>query len=351
MKKERMLWPDILRIIASFFVVLIHVTSVGISDYEVGSLTWGVNLFLNSIGHWAIPVFFMISGMLFLSPERELPVKKLFTQYVRRVVLCIVVWGFLYSLLDQYIYSKVSVKSIAVAIYGILTGNTGYHMWFLYVLLILYITTPILRILIVNATKRQLQYVIVVWFLFSLCVGQLNYFAEFFLGTEELLPYNALVITGHSGYFLIGYYFKAYPVSKKWRYVLYIAALLLIATMPVVNILLSCFTGEHSIDVIISPTGIYNCVVASAVFVFVSNLRENGCSERIRKSFHKLAERTFGIYLLHVLFIFLIFRILKADFLALCPPVMALGYCVIIYTLSLLSAWILSKFPIVKKLV
>lgn len=35
MRPERIVYPDILRILTAFLVVLFHVTSVGISDYEI----------------------------------------------------------------------------------------------------------------------------------------------------------------------------------------------------------------------------------------------------------------------------------------------------------------------------
>lgn len=131
MMNKRMLYPDLLRILASFLVVLIHVTSVKINEGHSETSAWVVCMVLNSMSHWAVPIFFMISGMLFLDPEREFTMEKLFRKHIARVVLCLVVWGFFYSLLDQYIFGGLSLRSPFLAVYGIITGNTGYHLWFL----------------------------------------------------------------------------------------------------------------------------------------------------------------------------------------------------------------------------
>ena len=177
MNDKRVGYFDILRIVSIFFVIVIHVTSVGLRLCETATPTWNVNWLLNSVSRWAVPVFFMVSGALFLDPRRELSIKKLYTKNISRIAICIIVWGFFYSLLDQYLYGTLSAKSILIAVYGIITGNTGYHLWFLYTLIMLYIATPLFRLITCHASKRRLEYALVVWIIFSLIAGQINSFA------------------------------------------------------------------------------------------------------------------------------------------------------------------------------
>lgn len=83
MDDKRVGYFDILRIVSIFFVIVIHVTSVGLRLCETATPTWNVNWLLNSVSRWAVPVFFMVSGALFLDPRRELSIKKLYT-YIQR---------------------------------------------------------------------------------------------------------------------------------------------------------------------------------------------------------------------------------------------------------------------------
>lgn len=175
---QRKNYFDLLRVISSFAVVVIHVTSAAMNTTEVSSQTYMANALLNSIMRWAVPVFFMISGALFLDPKREVTTKKLFTKIIPHFVICIIIWGGIYSILDQYLYGTLSVKSILIALYGIITGNTGYHLWFLYDILMLYIAVPIFRLITCNATKRQIEYALAVWFVVSIGVGHMNMIAE-----------------------------------------------------------------------------------------------------------------------------------------------------------------------------
>jgi CBS-domain-containing membrane protein len=46
--------------------------------------------------------------------------------------------------LDQYLYSTLTLKSVFITLYGIVTGQSGYHLWFLYTLLMLYVAVPVL---------------------------------------------------------------------------------------------------------------------------------------------------------------------------------------------------------------
>ena len=217
MNDKRVGYFDILRIVSIFFVIVIHVTSVGLRLCETATPTWNVNWLLNSVSRWAVPVFFMVSGALFLEPSREITLKKLYKKSIFHIVVCIIVWGFFYSLLDQYIYGTLSAKSVPVAVYGIVTGNTGYHLWFLYTLVMLYIAVPLFRLITCHGSKRQLEYALVVWGVFSLLIGQINAFAaETGLGSD-LLPYSPFVIAGYGGYFLLGYYLMLNPLKGKLK--------------------------------------------------------------------------------------------------------------------------------------
>ena len=232
MAKKRLVYPDLLRVIASFAVILIHVTSKGISGYEINTSVWTSSVIINSLCRWSVPMFFMVSGMFYLDPQKEVDIKKLFTKSIWRIVLCIVVWGFVYGMLDQYLYSTLTVKSVLITLYGIVTGHTGYHLWFLYTLLMLYVAVPALRVFTKHATRQQLDYALAVWFVFSIAMGQVNAAAKELLGAENWLPYESLVLTGYAGYFLLGYRLKAYTLSEKPCRLLYLLAVISAVAMP-----------------------------------------------------------------------------------------------------------------------
>ncbi|MEI3529907.1 MAG: acyltransferase family protein [Bacilli bacterium] len=69
---------DVLRILASIAVVLVHVASQ--KWYTVTDLkTFTVFNFFDCIGRFAVPIFFMISGVLFLDKNRQFDFKTFFS--------------------------------------------------------------------------------------------------------------------------------------------------------------------------------------------------------------------------------------------------------------------------------
>ena len=89
MGRNRVCYFDVLRVASIFFVIVIHVTSAGMKLCAPVTAVWRVNWLVNSISRWAVPVFFMVSGALFLEPSRELTLKKLHKKNILRIVVCI----------------------------------------------------------------------------------------------------------------------------------------------------------------------------------------------------------------------------------------------------------------------
>lgn len=344
MENKRLVWPDFLRIISIFCVIIIHVTSVGLRDYEFCSSVWTWSAMLNSMCRWAVPVFFMISGMFFLDPKRQFDIKKFFKKNVLRIVLCIVVWGLLYSFLDQYLYGTISLKSILIAIYGILTDNTGYHLWFLYFQLILYISTPFLRIFTEHACKKQLDYAIVIWFILTAVFPMVNALSNELIGLPTVISYGPVAIAGYGGYYLLGYRLKKYPLEKKGYVISLIVGILSFVSMPIGNLLLSIRNGSFR-ETFTNPLGICCCLFSIALFSLVSrwNLKSKWISW--------VGQRVFGVYLVHAFFVSLTFHIFRLR-LDLCfPPLSIFIYSVSTFCVSLFVSWLFSLIPALRKVV
>lgn len=351
MTEKRQVYPDLLRVFAGFAVILIHVTSRGIGSYEINTSVWTSSVIINNLCRWSVPIFFMVSGMFFLDPQKEVNTKKLYTKSIWRIVLCIAVWGFAYGLLDQYLYSTLTLKSVLITLYGIVTGHTGYHLWFLYTLLMLYVAVPTLRVFTKHATKQQMDYALAVWFIFGIVVGQINAAAETVLSTENWLPYELLMLTGYAGYFLLGYRLKTYTLSEKTRHLLYSLAAISAVAMPLGNVLLSRLLQRDYTGILEMPLGIGSCFVAVAFFVFASRLPTEKWSEKAKTILTVLGERMFGVYLVHVFFVYVLFRGCKWSLEGIFPMLNILVAAFFVWTVSLLVSWFLSKVPRLKNIV
>ena len=73
--KQRLVNFDLLRILCCFSVILIHVSAIVWYDYEMKSFDWQISTFYDTLVRFCVPVFYMISGMLFLS-RKSIDIKK-----------------------------------------------------------------------------------------------------------------------------------------------------------------------------------------------------------------------------------------------------------------------------------
>ena len=71
LQNNRILYPDILRILAVFAVMMIHVSASGFYTNPVQSFTWQVVNFYECMVRWAVPVFVMVTGMFFFESLKK----------------------------------------------------------------------------------------------------------------------------------------------------------------------------------------------------------------------------------------------------------------------------------------
>lgn len=88
---ERTVYLDYLRVLATFAVMIIHISSVNWYSTDVNGYDWQVLNFYDSIVRWGVPIFVMISGSIFLN--REIYMKRIYSKNILRLVVAFVVWS------------------------------------------------------------------------------------------------------------------------------------------------------------------------------------------------------------------------------------------------------------------
>ena len=300
MTKERIIYADVLRIIATFAMIVLHVSSnrwyLSWNGFE-----WNVLTLYDSCVRWCVPVFFMISGMTFLNPSVDITYQKLFTKYIPRIIVALFFWGITYNLYKDI--DKLNIHYIHTTLFILfnilaknILGPPWYHLWFLYAIVGLYLITPMIRIFIKQATEKDIRYVLILFFIFGSLTNLLNYF----------LPYKISFVVpefhNYIGYFIAGYYFSTYDVNKNIRVIFYLLAICSVALTFYATYVMSHKLGKPEsffYDNILPTT----MIIAYAVFLFVKNCKFNAAN--IRASFLKnnyiihLSNYCFGIYLIH----------------------------------------------------
>ena len=129
MANNRIISFDVLRIIAAFAVVMLHVTSQRL-DTSFLSNEWEIRNVYDSFVRWCVPVFFMISGALFLDHGRKIDVGRLYKKNILHLIFIFFAWSFIYALYSATVRCYYNISHI---ILRILEGPV--HFWFLKILI------------------------------------------------------------------------------------------------------------------------------------------------------------------------------------------------------------------------
>jgi len=204
---------DILRIVASFMVIMLHVSASQWFSVDVNSAAWKIFNLYDSAVRSCVPLFFMISGMFFLGKEKMVPLSKLIKSNILNLIVLYAFWSLLYA---------VDTVGIAVLIHspGALSDffaaavNGKYHLWFIPALSMVYLLSPVLYGFSRYKEGRYISYACLLFFTFAvliptikLCIGD----SEYILTLLKKFNYE---LVGYSGYFLFGYYLSKKNFSK-----------------------------------------------------------------------------------------------------------------------------------------
>lgn len=147
---------DFLRVLAIFAVIVIHVAAQNWYTTDMHSFEWAAMNFYDSIVRWAVPIFVMISGALFLS--KDIPIRKLYSKYIFRIFTAFIFWSFMYAV-KKYMESGDIVQAFMYFLRG------EFHMWFLFMIVGLYMIVPFVKK--IAESESLTKYFLVLAFIFS----------------------------------------------------------------------------------------------------------------------------------------------------------------------------------------
>ena len=329
-----------LRVIAMFAVVLGHVSAREFQSFSY-SWDWYIATIVISLRKWGVPVFFMISGALFLNPNKEITYQEILKKRVPRLLLAYVFWGVLYRLYGFVLegFDGFTIKQL----FRKVIEFPHFHLWFLPTLTGVYLLIPMLRK--IAQDNRLLRYALIIWIVYV--------FVSFFQFVEafklvkhfyDLFKMNSIV--GFSGYFLLGYYLSRHDFSRKqriWIYMLGIVGVLVTIFGTI------CVSAKMSKAVERYLYGLAPQVpaMATALFVLVKELASK-CGTRTLKFVGFVRKDLFGIYLTHPLWLF----INTVEFRHCCSEIITLPLItIIVFLLSLFTTKLIRLVPGLRKVV
>lgn len=143
----RLAWADALRVAALLAVIVIHISTRWLEGAPPAAaaalLAW------DGGARWCVPVFVMLSGMFHLDPDRAVTGRGLLRQ-IARLLAAILFWGLFYRAVGLLLAGGNPLTVLPDLLARVLSGDTRYHLWFVYMMIGLYLVTPFLREMVKN---------------------------------------------------------------------------------------------------------------------------------------------------------------------------------------------------------
>ena len=302
MHSERLMWVDWLKFLAIFGIIGIHVSSNFI-DSNLFSLGWYSGIFASSMFRYGIVIFIMVSGYLIL--RKQQPVSTIPKRF-KRIVIPFVFWLFVYAIIKVVVTKELGNNWNIFGLIGFIINGfldptvVTVQFWYVYMILGLYMLSPILSRWIQNAPIKEIEYFLLVWVVLS---------AIQFLNIDTLLLDYFRYFLGAIGYFVLGYYLtvKQSDLLKSPRFglMLVVAGILITFIGTAISSIMA-----HDLSLFFIRLGDLTpgaCLEAIGLFIIIMNINFEGINPILNKIATKVSMESYGIYLVNLLVINIIF--------------------------------------------
>ncbi|RXR30689.1 hypothetical protein EQG68_11585 [Flavobacterium piscinae] len=273
---------DYIRTFALMGVIVIHVSSVEIRKFDINSNHWLIAHFFDSISRVSVPLFFMLSGVF--SFKTKVNNKNFIITRLKRLVIPLLFWASIYTIWNLIISDR-NYTMLGI-IKKIIIGPYVFHFWFVYTMIGLTLFIPVVNNWMIH--KKKAAYFLICWFIVVL----INPLIEIFTGLTPTI--DLINFSGFFGYLVLGYYLEKYVVMTKFLF--FISA---ITSFSIFGIFYLSLNNDN-------PYIFYDylhpliIIISAATFLFLKGLfmRINS-----NKFLFLIQTNSFGIYLLHILFL------------------------------------------------
>ncbi|MCW4045357.1 MAG: acyltransferase family protein [Candidatus Bathyarchaeota archaeon] len=211
--RSRDLHVDLIRTTAMVGVILFHaagqwlITSQEFNQLNPLEITcWAVVDIYQAVGVISVPIFLMLTGALLLQPQKkDESLRVFFKKRWARIGLPFFFWAAVYFIWDFFV-QKIPF-SADVIFQGLLNGAYT-QFWYIYVLVGLYLLTPLLRALLANADRALMKYFVTLWVMGVAILPFLGLLSPFRLNS------NVFAVGGYVGFFVLGTYLTTVKLRR-----------------------------------------------------------------------------------------------------------------------------------------
>lgn len=283
-----------LNVFASLSVVFLHNNGI-VHLHPIGK-TWVSAIFIETLFYSAVPLFFMISGCTLIDYKEKYTTKEFFRKRIKKTLIPFIFWsifGMVYLCYKNHNLSLFSEHLINI-VSNILNSRYIAIYWFFVPLFSAYMCIPILAN--INDKIKTFKYLIIVGFIF---MGIIPFIFNLLSGYYN---YNIVpcIVNGYIFYSIVGYYLMNTYFEKKNSLIIYMLGFIGFLSNFIGTAVMTPTGGE--IASLFRGAFNWPCFLQTiAIFELFKNIQIK--NDRINCILNWMSEKTFGVYLIHIYFV------------------------------------------------
>ncbi|WP_295746259.1 acyltransferase [uncultured Limosilactobacillus sp.] len=290
MKRQRLTYIDIANIIAILGVLFQHTAVISHFGNPHAKTTIAASL-IQIIFLPAVGIFFMNSGATLINYRQRYGTEHFFKKRFVRVLVPFLIWSLFFYFYGLYFNGFGVVRHTSLGFFDFISAFINDKIitifWFFYVIIQLYLFTPVLSFLSENG-KKILFYVVCVSFI---CWNVFDYIDGIsHIHLHESMIYQPLLSSSWIQYFIMGYLIKENFFAKKQENMLIWFGVIIFALNILNEITIHHYVFLHNINVF---------PYAVAIYLLIKRVSAKVQKVSLQIYAAKLASTSLGIYVLH----------------------------------------------------
>lgn len=343
-KSNRVIYFDILNIIAIIAVIAMHCNSI--VHGKPNSTAWTTSLVIECICYFAVPLFCMLSGATLMNYREKYDTKTFFKKRLLKVAIPFIFWAIIMFVWKIHI-GWINIQSINIPIKFInafFANKEEATYYFMFIILGLYLTMPLLSLLAKKEYTKQLWFVVLLYFIFNAFLPNILGLFKIQLNTNLTVQLGGYVI-----FIILGYLLSTQNITKKYRILIYAGAIIGLIYRFATTFYLSKQAGSV-VKTTWGYTSWHAILLTAAVFLIIKNLNFEKIitNSKVRNFITKMSGCSFGIYLIHKIVMYYEQKILSIDVYSWQWRTIGIFST---YIICLVIVSIIKKLPLLKKTV
>lgn len=333
-----------IQVICAFAVITLHVNGQ-FWNFSSTERYWLTANIIESLFYFAVPVFFMITGITLINYQDRYSINEYFKKRISKTFFPYIIWSFI-GIIYLYVRGSINIESITLKyiISGLLNGNIIGIYWFFPELFCIYLSLPLFAAVDKNKRKWVFEYLFVTAFIINILI-------PFIINVFEInirWSYSVGSIAGYLIWIIAGVLLYYYPPGKNIKFIIVFLGIIgvlihIIGTYRLsiaANSIVQTYKGYNNL-----PCFFYSL----AVFIMLTEISNKVMKVQIiNKLINFLGKYTFEFYLIHWYVMGILGSILDIDTRSI---VWRLGAPIIMEIIVIIITYILRCIPFVNKIV